>query len=125
MVEVNIGIWCASIPALRALIFRRPRDGTSQARSRVYHYHSKERSGVSARKNVGGSSSNSQGVSVGLESFDLVMDDMGKVVKAKRPTDEVEPPQPAATTRKPSNVDSEWSVQSGDRIFYPGADSRV
>ena len=118
MVEVNIGIWCASIPALKALIRHRPREGSEQARSRVYQYHSKDRSGTA------GKGSSSGGVSVGMESFDLVMDDTGKVVKAKKRDGNVPIPK-AAVGRKQSNVDSEWSEHSEDRIFPSGGDGKM
>ncbi|KAF2675728.1 hypothetical protein K458DRAFT_471108 [Lentithecium fluviatile CBS 122367] len=44
MVEVNIGIWCASIPALKALVTRGRSNTGTNARSRAYQYHSKDRS---------------------------------------------------------------------------------
>jgi hypothetical protein len=122
MVEVNIGIWCASIPALKALIAPRSGLGTENARSRAYEYHSRDRSAGAGKKLEESLSGGSRGVSVRLESFDLVMDDAGKVVKVKKEIVEQTPEQAAG--RKQSK-DSEWSVESADRIYQPGADSTV
>jgi hypothetical protein len=44
MVEINIGIWCASIPALKALFSKAQRVRTM--RSQGYVFHGSERSGV-------------------------------------------------------------------------------
>ena len=43
MIEVNIGIWCASIPALKALISRSQRERTKAGGA--YAYHSRDKSG--------------------------------------------------------------------------------
>ncbi|KAH7117832.1 hypothetical protein B0J11DRAFT_592292 [Dendryphion nanum] len=42
MVEVNIGIWCASIPALKALFVKAQRE---KSRGTGYQYHSRDKSG--------------------------------------------------------------------------------
>ncbi|KAF2001516.1 integral membrane protein [Amniculicola lignicola CBS 123094] len=50
-IEVNIGIWCASIPALKALLVaKRNRNGTTAAGSAGYKYHSRDKSGVASAK---------------------------------------------------------------------------
>jgi hypothetical protein len=48
MVEINIGIWCASIPALKALFSKAVRERTQHASG--YQYHGTERSGTSASR---------------------------------------------------------------------------
>ncbi|KAK7181682.1 hypothetical protein DPSP01_013193 [Paraphaeosphaeria sporulosa] len=100
MVEVNIGIWCASIPSLRIILIRR-RAATQASRSAgTYKYHSSGRSGA---KDPGNSAS---GGSKNLESFD-----MGSV--------DLTNPEAA---RKASKGDSEWSSHgSDDQIYFPGA----
>jgi hypothetical protein len=125
MVEVNIGIWCASMPALKALIAPRPRDGTEEARKRVYQYHSKDKSGTAGRGTGASSSDRSQGVSIGLESFDLVMDDTGKVVKAAKGDGEVQSPQRSEAGRKQINVHNEWTVLSEERGYSPDTGGRA
>jgi hypothetical protein len=47
MVEINLGIWCASIPALKALFSKAQRERTQNA---GYQYHGTDRSGMSGRK---------------------------------------------------------------------------
>jgi hypothetical protein len=113
MIEVNIGIWCASIPALKALISRGQRE---RSRATGYKYHSRDKSGpsrISAKKTGGGSSTDgSQGTVHGNEeAFDM-----------KYMQDQPQPPRQAA--RKPSNIDSERSG-SEENIFLPGAYNRV
>lgn len=51
MIEVNIGIWCASIPALKALISRGQRERSRKATG--YKYHSRERSGTAGTERAG------------------------------------------------------------------------
>ncbi|KAF2732097.1 hypothetical protein EJ04DRAFT_408856, partial [Polyplosphaeria fusca] len=45
MIEVNIGIWCASIPALKALVNRGQRERSRAAGNSGYKYHSRDKSG--------------------------------------------------------------------------------
>lgn len=45
MVEINIGIWCASIPSLKALFSQAQRQRT-QHTQQGYQWHSSERSGA-------------------------------------------------------------------------------
>ncbi|KAF2033593.1 hypothetical protein EK21DRAFT_58065 [Setomelanomma holmii] len=52
MVEINIGIWCASIPALKALFSKAQRERTQHASG--YQYHGTERSGISASRGRNG-----------------------------------------------------------------------
>lgn len=107
MIEVNIGIWCASIPALKALITHRRR-GDTQA-SGAYKYHSRDKSGAKISGGMiggsgGSSSARSQGMPVDI--YDL---------KTFEETGSVQSPQQAV--RKKSNVDSEWSADSQERII--------
>jgi hypothetical protein len=44
MIEINIGIWCASIPALKALVSKSQRLRAQGSHSNGYHYHGSERS---------------------------------------------------------------------------------
>lgn len=100
MVEVNIGIWCASIPSLRIILIRR-RAATQASRSAgTYKYHSSGRSG-------GNNSGNSRSQeSKNVESFDM------GTVDLTNPT----------AVRKASNGNSEWSGHgSDDQIYFPGA----
>lgn len=98
MVEVNIGIWCASIPALKVLITRRRR-ATSQTShtAGTYKYHSSGRSGGKLSGNSGSSGSKN------VESFDMGTVDMTRPDQA----------------RKASKGTSEWSDE--DEIYFPGA----
>ena len=98
MVEVNIGIWCASIPALKVLIIRRRAASLAPRSAGTYKYHSSGRSG--GGKHLGNSSSEG---SRRLESYD-----MGTV-------NLTEPGQ----VRKASKGDSEWSDE--DQIYSPGS----
>ncbi|KAH3917717.1 hypothetical protein HBH56_043970 [Parastagonospora nodorum] len=54
-IEINVGIWCASIPALKALFSKAQRARTQHTLSHGYQYHGSERSGgsESVRKGVG------------------------------------------------------------------------
>jgi len=63
MIEVNIGILCASIPALKALFSSKQRE---RSRNGTYQYHSRERSG----KNVG-SGNGSTGTVIRDDSYAL------------------------------------------------------
>ncbi|KAJ4355717.1 uncharacterized protein N0V89_003737 [Didymosphaeria variabile] len=100
MVEVNIGIWCASIPSLRILIIRRRAASQASRSAGTYKYHSSGRSGVKSNGN-----SNSEG-SQNIESFDMGTVDLTN-------------PEAA---RKASKGESEWSRQgSDDQIYFPGA----
>lgn len=111
MVEVNIGIWCASIPALKVFIVRHRRGSTTNSGG-AYKYHSKEKSGARVTpKTIGGSTSDGSNA---MESFDL---------KTLEHGGDLQSPQQVA--RKQSNVDSAWSGGSQERIYSPGADTRV
>jgi len=100
MVEVNIGIWCASIPSLRILIIRRRAAGQTSHSAGTYKYHSSGRSGA---KSIG------NGRSEGSKDFESF--DMGAV--------DLTNPEAA---RKPSKGDSQWSGHgSDDQIYFPGA----
>lgn len=112
MIEVNIGIWCASIPALKALISRGQRE---RSRATGYKYHSRDKSGpsrISAKKTGASSSEGSQGTVHGGEEFDM------KYMQQDQP----EPPRQAV--RKTSNIESDRSG-SEENIFLPGAYNRV
>jgi hypothetical protein len=52
MIEINIGIWCASIPALKALFSKTQRVRTMG--SQGYQFHGSERSGDGSRSGRGG-----------------------------------------------------------------------
>lgn len=110
MVEVNVGIWCASIPALKALFIRSQRERSRNASS--YKYHSRDKSGPKfSGKKFGSTSDHSQGTTNASDVYDM-----------KAMESPVQHPQHAA--RKPSNVDSERSG-SQERIFLAGADNKV
>lgn len=120
MVEVNIGIYCASIPALKAIFVRTQ---YASSRSTGYKYHSRDKSGTTAKnsgskKMVGGSSSDrSQGTVHAAEAFDM------------KPMGDDSPLQhPRQVAKKPSDMDLD-SERSGsqERIIHisPGADNRV
>ncbi|KAJ4294047.1 Mitochondrial beta-keto-acyl synthase [Kalmusia sp. IMI 367209] len=104
MVEVNIGIWCASIPALKILIIRRQRSIASRSAG-TYAYHSSGKSGDTTAPSgkLGGSGSGSEG-SNGLESFDMGTVDLTN---------------PELAARKQSNVDSACSGGSEEPIYFP------
>jgi hypothetical protein len=120
MVEVNIGIYCASIPAVKA-IFVRTEGGT---RSVGYRYHSQDKSGAAknsgSKKMTGGSSSDhSQGtVHVPGEEFDMKPLDSDSVLQH---------PRQVAKKHSDMDLDSERSG-SQERIIHiiqPDADQRV
>jgi hypothetical protein len=73
MIEINIGIWCASIPALKALFSKAQRARTM--RSQGYMFHGSERSGVTtenvgtAKRTAEGRQSGSFGTIVKNEEF--------------------------------------------------------
>jgi hypothetical protein len=77
MIEINIGIWCASSPALKALFSKAQRARTQHSLSHGYQYHSSERSGLSE---VGGGKklASSGNVSMGkiVKNEEFVMEDM-------------------------------------------------
>ncbi|KAF2448177.1 hypothetical protein P171DRAFT_428288 [Karstenula rhodostoma CBS 690.94] len=100
MIEVNIGIWCASIPSLRILLIRRRAASLASRSAGTYKYHSSGRSG-----DINLGNSRREGPA-NLESFDMGTVDLTN-------------PQPA---RKASQGDSEWSGNgSDDQIYSPGA----
>lgn len=120
MVEVNIGIYCACIPALKP-IFARGKKGSTHGSS-GYKYHGRDKSGSGqkngyAKKYAGGDSSidASQGTMHASEEFDM------------KPIDEspLEHPRPVAVPKTPDR-DSEWSG-SQERIIHitQPADDRV
>lgn len=51
MVEINVGIWCASIPALKALFSKSQRTRSQNTLTHGYQYHGSERSGT--KKSMG------------------------------------------------------------------------
>jgi hypothetical protein len=112
MIEVNIGIWCATIPALKALISKNQRE---RSRTGAYAYHSSDKSGAkisAASQKIGGSITNgSRGTAPPGESYDMNTMD-GRVQ------------QPKQTASRPSNAGSEDSG-SQDRIVSPFADGKV
>ena len=119
-VEVNIGIWCASIPALKALISRGQRERSRATaalgyRAGGYKYHSRDKSGHNPTgKNMGGSSSDrSQGTDTIIPHETYGMKDLETPLEHPRPV-----------ARKESNVSSERSG-SQERIYLPGNDKLV
>ncbi|KAH7355513.1 hypothetical protein BKA66DRAFT_430231 [Pyrenochaeta sp. MPI-SDFR-AT-0127] len=70
MVEVNMGILCASIPALKALFSKSQRE---RSQNGAYHYHSRERSGGKSFGNgsKGNSGSGSAGTVIQNEAYNL------------------------------------------------------
>ncbi|KAF9737711.1 integral membrane protein [Paraphaeosphaeria minitans] len=100
IIEVNIGIWCASIPSLRIILIRRRAASQASLSAGTYKYHSSGRSGG---KDFGNSASEE------LKNFESL--DMGTV--------DLTNPQVAMKTSK---GDSEWSGHgSDDQIYSPGA----
>jgi hypothetical protein len=119
MVELNIGIYCASIPALKA-IFVRTQGNT---RSTGYRYHSRDQSGatkITGSKITprGGSSNQSQSsVHNQGEEFDMkpIHYDSG-------------PPPPRQVVKKQSDMDLDSERNGSEEriihIIHPGADKR-
>ncbi|KAF1967732.1 hypothetical protein BU23DRAFT_515751 [Bimuria novae-zelandiae CBS 107.79] len=91
MVEVNIGIWCASIPALRVLIIRHRAASQASRSAGTYKFHSSGRSGG---KDLGRSNEGSNQATV--ESFDMGTIDLTNPEQAKQA----------------SKIDSEWSDEA-------------
>ena len=118
MIEVNIGIWCASIPALKALVSSGQRE---RSRGTGYKYHSRDKSGTGSNgnkipashaKKTGGIGDSQSTTLHAHEAYDL------------SPVDnkEIRFPMPATGgPRKPSNADSD----SSENIFLPGAYNKV
>ncbi|KAJ4363433.1 hypothetical protein N0V83_009726 [Neocucurbitaria cava] len=67
MVEVNMGILCASIPSLKALFSKAQRERSQNSAS--YQYHGRERSGGKSSK--GSSGNGSAGTVIQNEAYDL------------------------------------------------------
>jgi hypothetical protein len=120
MVEVNVGIYCASIPALKAIFVRTE----GNTRSSGYRYHSRGKSGTArisgSKKMVGGSSGDeSRGtVDVPGEEFDMKPMDSDYVLQH---------PRPVVKKQSDMDLDSERSG-SQERIIHsiqPDADQRV
>lgn len=117
MIEVNIGIWCASIPALKALVSTGQRE---RSRGTGYKYHSRDKSGTGntghkipashASKRNGLGDSHSTTVHA-HEAYDLTPVD----------NKDLRFPMPAGAPRKQSNADSD----SSENIFLPGAYNKV
>jgi hypothetical protein len=100
MIEVNIGIWCASIPPLRILLIRRRAVSQISHSADTYQYHSSERS---RGKSLGNNGSKRREA---FEDFDMGAVDLTK-------------PQAA---RKASKDDGDWSGRvSDDQIYSPSA----
>lgn len=111
MVEVNLGILCASIPALKALFSRAQRE---RSQNGTYQYHSRERSGG---KSYGkGSKGSSGGGSAGT-----VLQDEVYGLKAVRNGEQ------RPSVRKEVRGGGAWRASDLDveeqRIVYP--ESRV
>jgi hypothetical protein len=70
MIEVNIGIWCASIPPLKALFSRGQRERSRNAGSSGYKYHSRDQS-MHPNSGKAMKGSNSEGSQDEGEHFDL------------------------------------------------------
>jgi|TARA_R110002003_G_scaffold411_7_gene19591 hypothetical protein len=97
MVEVNVGIYCASIPSLKALFSSSQRQ-RQRSRTGTYLYHSRERSGKL--------SDNSAGTVVQHDSYGL------KDV-------EHNVPEPAHARPPGQNWLASDSEVSQERIVYP------
>ncbi|KAF2008585.1 hypothetical protein BU24DRAFT_468705 [Aaosphaeria arxii CBS 175.79] len=119
MIEINIGIWCASIPALKALFIRSQREKSRAATG--YHYHSRDKSnskGATAKIGAGASDSDrSQGTVIGHGDRDSVLLDMKPIASV-------------AIGPRPANLETQAErdrerTGSEDRIYFPGADNRV
>jgi hypothetical protein len=119
MIEVNIGIWCASIPALKALVSSSQRE---RSRSTGYRYHSRDKSGTgrsesgtSATKRSREGTFFTEASPTGLHAHDAY--DLSPVDNK-----ELRFPMPAAGgLRKSSNAESD----SSENIFFPGAYKKV
>jgi hypothetical protein len=113
MIEVNIGIWCASIPALKALISRAQRERTRSTTG--YNYHSRDKSGakITAQKLGSRSDEGSQGTTTAPDLDEI---DQGFALKALPNGRIVQQPVPAA--RKASQ-------SSEELFFHPGANGKV
>ncbi|KAF2657260.1 hypothetical protein K491DRAFT_342989 [Lophiostoma macrostomum CBS 122681] len=111
MIEVNIGIWCASIPALKALISKAQRERTRSITG--YKYHSRDKSGakISAQKLGSRSDEGSNGTTNAPDH-----NDQGFALKSLPNGRIVQQPEPAA--RKTSHGSEEL-------FFQPGADAKV
>ncbi|KAF2028186.1 hypothetical protein EK21DRAFT_114102 [Setomelanomma holmii] len=100
MVEVNVGIYCASIPSLKALFSSSQRQ---RSRSGAYHYHSRERSGKT------GTSGDFAGTLVQHESYGLKHVESGAIAPE---------PEPAHARPQQTWLASDSEV-SQERIVYP------
>ncbi|KAH7063919.1 hypothetical protein BKA63DRAFT_185026 [Paraphoma chrysanthemicola] len=95
MVEVNVGIYCASIPSLKALFSSSQRQ---RSRAGAYHYHSRERSGKVSDHSSG---------TVIHDSYGLKDVEHGSV------------PEPAHARSQPQNWLASDSEAEQERIVYP------
>jgi hypothetical protein len=69
MVEINVGIWCASIPALKALFSKTQRARTQHTLSHGYQYHGSERSGTGVKMGK-------RGMGTIIKSEEFVLDEV-------------------------------------------------
>ncbi|ORY05182.1 hypothetical protein BCR34DRAFT_491046 [Clohesyomyces aquaticus] len=73
MVEVNVGIWCASIPSLKPLFFKAQRERTRATTG--YKYHSRDKSGVKGGSKISakflGASSTDRSQNARHEAYDM------------------------------------------------------
>jgi hypothetical protein len=116
MIEVNIGIWCASIPALKALVSSGQRE---RSRGTGYKYHSRDKSGTGSNGNnipashVMNKSGDSKSTTLHAhEAYDLSPVE-NKELRFAMPA--------AGGPIKPSNADSD----SSENIFVPDAYNKV
>ncbi|KAF2634626.1 hypothetical protein P280DRAFT_474506 [Massarina eburnea CBS 473.64] len=112
MVEVNIGIWCASIPALKALITLHRR--ASEKDSVSYRYYSKATSGsgtTATQDSLGtvisadgtGNDRTSRAGHRSPENFDM------ETIEETTESQPADIDMQAQVVKKPSNVGSAWS----------------
>jgi hypothetical protein len=83
MVEVNVGVWCASIPGLKALCSKRKGGYAGSG----YEWHGRGKSGVSGRSGAGASGERDQRrEEIGLEGMGRGTGEGGKWI-AERSTE--------------------------------------
>jgi hypothetical protein len=119
MVEINIGIYCASIPALKA-IFVRTQGNT---RSTGYRYHSRDQSGATK---LSGSKITARGVSSNKSQSSVHNPGQEFDMKPIHFDSVPQPPRQVAKKQSDMDLDSE-RTGSEERIIHiiqPGADKR-
>ncbi|PVI06421.1 hypothetical protein DM02DRAFT_514823, partial [Periconia macrospinosa] len=139
MVEVNMGIWCASIPALKALVTYHQRKATTQDTNSSYQYHGSGMSGkgasanqpsiaeVAHRDDTMASISDDDDSVPGGDGYRMTRMDSEMPRRAGRESDEGPVQDPAQVSRKKSSGgDSTWSCAESQRDMYPAtAEDRV